>query len=48
MKVLLTGANGQLGKAISIEKPFGIDLIPFNRKELDITRILIKTNPFAF
>ena len=38
MKVILTGANGQLGQAISIEKPFGINLIPLDRKELDITK----------
>ncbi len=37
MKVLLTGSNGQLGDAIKKFKPYGIDLIETNRKNLDLS-----------
>ena len=36
MKVLLTGSNGQLGKAIIDSKPKGIELIKTNRGNLDL------------
>lgn len=36
-KVIVTGANGQLGKALQKLCPSGIDLIPFGSKELDIS-----------
>ena len=51
MKIILTGSNGQLGKAIALKKPLGIDLIPLDRKEFDITnydeckKIIFKFNP---
>lgn len=37
MKVLLTGANGQLGRCIQDRTPTDIDLIALTRAELDIT-----------
>ena len=37
MKVVLIGANGQLGTDIIKKKPEGIDLYPLTRKDLDIT-----------
>ena len=37
MKVLLTGANGQLGRCIQDRAPEGIELIALTRAELDIT-----------
>lgn len=37
MKVLLTGANGQLGRCIQNRTPKDIDLIALTRAELDIT-----------
>ena len=37
MKVLLTGAAGQLGQALIASKPVGIDLIACSRAELDLT-----------
>ena len=36
-KILLTGANGQLGKTISLLKPKNFDLINLTRNELDLT-----------
>ena len=36
MKVLLTGAAGQLGQALIASKPAGINLVPCNRAELDL------------
>ena len=36
MKVLLTGANGQLGRALVSSKPVNIDLIKTTRKEFDL------------
>jgi len=36
MKVLLTGAAGQLGQALIASKPAGIHLIPCSRAELDL------------
>lgn len=38
-KVLLTGANGQLGRAISILKPNNVNLISLTRKELDLCNL---------
>ena len=35
MKVLLTGAAGQLGQALIAQKPSGIELIATSRRELD-------------
>jgi len=37
MKVLLTGASGQLGRALQASKPLDIDLIPITRQELDMS-----------
>ena len=39
MRVLLTGANGQLGSAIIRNKPESFDLIALSKEELDITNI---------
>ena len=36
MKVLLTGAAGQLGQALIASAPEGLELIPTSRKELDL------------
>ncbi len=36
MKVILTGANGQLGREISRHKPKGLNLIAISRKDLDM------------
>ena len=36
MKILLTGASGQLGKSIKIQKPKNIELITFNKFDLNI------------
>tara|TARA_B100001989_G_C24551861_1_gene475870 strand:+ start:10384 stop:11280 length:897 start_codon:yes stop_codon:yes gene_type:complete len=37
MKILITGANGQLGKEIIISKPANINLIAFSRSQFDLT-----------
>jgi len=37
MKVLLTGSNGQLGKALVSNKPQNIDIIKTTRKEFDLS-----------
>ena len=36
MKVLLTGAAGQLGQALIASTPAGVELIAASRKELDL------------
>ncbi len=36
MKILLTGASGQLGKSIKIQKPKNLELITFNKFDLNI------------
>ena len=36
MKVLLTGAGGQLGQALIDSAPQGIDLVPTTRQDLDL------------
>ena len=36
MKVLLTGANGQLGQALQKDVPKGIELVTRNRSQLDL------------
>ena len=36
MKVLLTGAAGQLGQALIASQPAGVDLIATSRAELDL------------
>jgi len=36
MKILLTGASGQLGRSIKIQKPKGLELITFDKLELNI------------
>ena len=36
MKVILTGANGQLGREILRHKPRGLNLIAISRKDLDM------------
>lgn len=38
MKVLLTGAGGQVGLAVQANVPSGITLVPLRREQLDITR----------
>ena len=37
MKILLTGANGQLGRSLSLLKPKDVNLISPSRNELDLT-----------
>ena len=37
MKVLLTGATGQLGQALIASAPEDLELISTSRKELDLT-----------
>lgn len=37
MKVLLTGASGQLGQALQQQQPAGIELLALTRQQLDIT-----------
>ena len=37
MKVLITGANGQLGRALARDIPDGVEIVAFNRGELDLT-----------
>jgi len=36
MKVLLTGANGQLGQALQKDVPKGIELVIRNHSQLDL------------
>ena len=36
MKVLLTGAGGQLGQALIASAPQGVDLVPTTRQDLDL------------
>ncbi len=36
MKVLLTGATGQLGRALIASRPEGVELVPLGRRELDL------------
>ena len=36
MKVLLTGAAGQLGQALIASRPPGVELIACSRAELDV------------
>ncbi len=54
MKVLLTGANGQLGRALGTVKPDSVELTTFSRESLDITdydgtsRIIEKHKPDIF
>ena len=38
MKVLVTGADGQLGRELQLSSPMGFDLIALDRGQLDITR----------
>jgi len=38
MKVLLTGATGQLGQALMASRPEGIELIACSRAELDLAK----------
>ncbi len=47
MKVLLTGASGQLGKELLHAKPGGIDLYAYDSKSLDITNIERLESTFA-
>lgn len=37
MKVLITGASGQLGKALQVTRPAGIDLLALNRSGMDLS-----------
>jgi len=37
MKILLTGAKGQLGRTLGLMKPENVNLISLSRKELDLT-----------
>ena len=37
MKIIITGAGGQLGKSLISLAPKDIDLYPFTRKEFDLT-----------
>ncbi len=37
MKVLITGANGQLGNALCASKPKNVEIFAFNKNEFDIT-----------
>ena len=37
MKILLTGASGQLGRSLKIQKPKDIELISFNKLDLNIS-----------
>lgn len=36
MKILITGSSGQLGKMLIKTKPLGIDILAFNRVQLDL------------
>jgi len=36
MKVLLTGASGQLGQALIASRPEGVELVPLGRSDLDL------------
>jgi dTDP-4-dehydrorhamnose reductase len=36
MKVLLTGATGQLGQALIASRPEGLQLVPLGRSDLDL------------
>ena len=36
MKVLLTGASGQLGQALIASRPEGVELLPLRRSDLDL------------
>ena len=51
MKILLTGASGQLGQALIKNKPKGVDLLTTNRNQVDLTdlelcmNIVEKVNP---
>jgi dTDP-4-dehydrorhamnose reductase len=36
MKVIVTGADGQLGRELQLTAPVGVDCLPLNRVELDI------------
>ena len=40
MKVLVTGAGGQLGRALVAQVPSGIDIVAATSRELDITKCL--------
>ena len=54
MKVILTGANGQLGRALGTVKPESVELTTFSKESLDITdydgtsRIIEKHKPDIF
>ena len=51
MRVIIIGANGQLGKSLITTAPKNIDLIPLSRQELDLCNLkaceeeIIKINP---
>lgn len=37
MKILITGADGQLGRELQLSSPQGLELVSVNKKELDIS-----------